>query len=124
MLKHNKLSKIVSSVHDRFTYVSDIELYNVKEHWISFDDIPDGNFSGDCEDFTQAVRKELAAIGEKSRIATCGINSTRMNHAVCIYENWVIDNVHKWPMLKSDLQNYKFISISGFNAGDTWHELL
>lgn len=123
MLTYKTLTSIVHDVHSRFTYVSDIMKYGKREHWVSFNEIPDGRFSGDCEDFAQAVRKELAELGEKSRLATCGVNSDTMNHAVCVYDDYVIDNIHHWPMRKSELATYKFISISGFEPGDPWREI-
>ena len=119
-----ELCDLLKLVHNRFTYISDIEEYEESEYWVSFAEIPDGDFSGDCEDFTQAVRKELDAINEESRIGLVGVNSSVANHAVCLYNDFVIDNIHKWPMLKTDLMNYTFISASGFKPGDPWREIL
>lgn len=124
MLTYNDLAELVFNVHKRFTYISDITKYGKNEHWISFKDIPNGDFEGDCEDFAQAVRKELDNLGEKSRLATVGVNSTTMNHAVCVYNNFVIDNIHRSPMRKSYLINYTFVSISGYLAGDDWREIV
>lgn len=124
MLAYEDLSKLVFRVHKRFTYTSDLEHFGKLEHWVGFDEIPDGNFKGDCEDFAQAVRKELTRLNEPSRLAVCGVNSKNLNHAVCIYNNYVIDNIHLRPMLKTDLANYHFISISGYNPGEPWKELI
>jgi len=124
MLTHDELCQLVAGVHFRFTYISDIEKYGKHEKWEGFGDIPEGNFAGDCEMFAQAVRKELDRLGQKSRLATCGVNSDTINHCVCVYDNWVIDNIHQYPVPKSDLMTYKFIAISGFKAGDAWHEVI
>ena len=124
MLDFESLTDILHRVHDRFTYVSDISQYKRKEHWVSFNDIPDGDFEGDCEDFAMAVRKELHRIGERSRIAVCGVNSIKANHAVCIFDHWVLDNIHYYPMKRTELANYKLISISDFEANGNWRRIL
>ena len=125
MLSYDELCKLVTSIHERFTYISDIAQYGKAEHWESFNEIPDaGELHGDCEFFAQAVRKELHKMGESSRLAVCGVNSNTINHAVCIYDNWVIDNIHRWPMIKRDLLNYKWFKISGYETGEAWREIV
>ena len=124
MLDYDSLTDILHRVHDRFTYVSDISKYNKREHWVAFSDIPDGNFSGDCEDFAQAIRKELHKLGERSRIAVVGVNSDKMNHAVCVFDHYILDNIHFYPMRRTELANYKLISISGFEPNEPWREIV
>jgi len=124
MLSYTALHDLLYSVHERFTYVGDMEQFDTPEYWMSFDEIAEGDFSGDCDDFAQACRKELASIGEESRLATVGVNSPdSMNHCICIYDNWILDNRFEFPMRKADVPDYTFFSISGFNPNEPWHEL-
>ena len=124
MLDYDSLVDILHRVHDRFTYTSDISKHNRREHWPSYSDIPDGDFSGDCDDFAQAVRKELHKLGERSRIAVVGVNSDTINHAVCVFDHYILDNIHYFPMRRTELANYKLISISGFEPDEPWREIL
>ena len=128
-MTYKELKEILWSVHDRFTYTSDISQFGKPEHWMSFDEIPEGRFSGDCDDFAQAIRKEVSKVGGSSRLAVCGVNSDTLNHAVALVDcsdgiTYICDNIHKWPMRKSELATYKFISVSGYETGDPWREII
>jgi len=121
-LDYNELRTILSSVHNRFTYVSDISNFGMPEYWMAMSEIPQGNFEGDCEDFANAVRKEILNAGGEATLAVCGVNSRSLNHCVCISGDWVLDNIHKWPMKRSDLATYHFISM--MDDEGVWREIL
>jgi len=113
MLNYKELTEIVHNCLDRFRYASDIKNYGKREHWPLFSEIPDeGIFKDDCDGFAQMVRKELHKRGEESIIQTVGINSRNINHAACRYGEYIIDNMHSFPMSRSQLPGWTFISHS------------
>jgi len=112
-LKYNQLAKIQREVHERFRYISDISKYGKIEHWPLFEEIPEtGIFKDDCDGFVQMFRKELDKVGEKSIIQLVGINSNTVNHAVCRYGDWLIDNTHISPVRRTDVPEWTFIKHS------------
>jgi len=119
-LSYGELTKLVQSVHKRFTYVSDLKQYGTAEWWISMAEVPRHRFKGDCEDFAQAIRKELKSRGQMSFLAMVSVSSDIPNHIVAVYNGWIIDNIHKYPMPRSKLNGYKFFSISEDNIYKPW----
>lgn len=125
MLDYKQLKELLWACHERFRYVGDMAKYDIPEYWPSFNDIPDvGIYEEDCDGFAQMVRKELHKLGEESRLALCGVNSDNINHCVAIYDNYVLDNIHHFPMRKSELATYKWFTISGFTVDEPWREII
>ena len=114
-----KKSAILQDLHARFTYTSDIAKHSKREHWESLAQY--GEICGDCEDFALTLREALIKEGYRAELATVGLNSNRVNHCVVICDNRVLDNIHMWPVRRSDLPTYKFIAMT---KNGIWREVL
>lgn len=116
-ISETQLNSIISSVHRRFTYIPDKD-----ELWIHPNNIPVGNFYGDCEEFSLAIWYELNKIGQPSRLALVNINGK--NHIIILYDNWMIDNIHRKAIHISKIpKQYKIWKISGSDFTDKWYQL-
>lgn len=112
------LDTIHNKVLHSFTYCTDKEQYNTEEKWVMPN--PQVKFTGDCEDFALACRAECRKLGIPSRLVFCATGQE--GHAVLECEGWILDNnqtsVKAWQDVK-----YTWISISGYEAGDEWHDI-
>jgi len=132
MLTYDQLAKILHTNHQQYIYTEDFKKYGVGEYWMTYDEIgreliQHGFVRGDCDDMTQMNRRSLKILyNEDSQIVTCGVHQKTLNHAVCYYNGWILDNRFMWPMKASELKDagYHFIAISGFNKSDAWHEAI
>ena len=71
------------------------------------------------------LAKELDKLGEPSRIATVNQRGTsdKEDHAVCIYGNYVLDNIYINPKRRNET-SYRFIRISDYYPFGQWHYIL
>ncbi|MDD2721615.1 MAG: transglutaminase-like cysteine peptidase [Gallionella sp.] len=115
------------NVHERFHYVSDQKKWGRSEYWagpkesIAAADT-DGIITGDCEDFALLCREELNKLGVPNRLALCAIPSGEF-HIVCETNGWILDCRYKSVMTANELP-YRWISISGYEAGEPWREIV
>ena len=113
------LDDIFQDVKGRFTYVPDNFQFNRVEYWMD-PELLDGDFSGDCDDFALACRKLVRAAGLPSRLVFCQVENGD-HHLVLESRGWILDNRQRLVVSNSDYDGqYKWISMSGFNAGDPW----
>jgi predicted transglutaminase-like cysteine proteinase len=114
-----QLDIIHAEVKSNFTYCTDLEQYGQVELWC----MPkDAKFTGDCEDFALACRAQCRKLGIPSRLVFCYANGE--GHCVLEVQGWILDNnlssVQDWQEIKG----YEWVSISGYEAGDDWHEIV
>ena len=79
-----QVNAIHHSVHERFTYYSTGPDFPPKS-------VPDGNFTGNCNDFAVGARTELEKAGiTGSRIVFCTVYG-KPHHAL-YYDGYILDN--------------------------------
>lgn len=126
-LLEKKLNEIHWLVLSNFTYKTDKELHDVSEHWVQPDESYDGTqkLIGDCEDFALHCRKLCRDNNLKTRLVYCK-DETRSGHLVLECNGFIIDNRQKSVVTNTYLikKGYKFISISGYEPGEPWKEIL
>jgi len=123
MEKLSILHKVHKKVFKSFEYKTDLEQYGRLEKWVM--PSSSGPVTGDCEDFALACRVLLREQGiENSRLVYC-LTERSEGHLVLECEGYILDNRQKKVVMKQKLsrQGYKWLSISGYNPGDAWHEL-
>lgn len=122
---YNILSTIHHSVYSRFKYVSDIKLWNKREHWEKYNEIPtEGIIEGDCDCFALACRRECRKLNIPSRLVYCTVlrSGKERGHLVLESGGWILDNNHNQVMSNNQL-DYTWKKISGFEIGDPWHNI-
>ena len=107
------LQKTLDQAHKSHRYIADSVQHGVTDQW---------NISlvGDCEDFALWCKAALKEHGIASDLVLCK-TSDGEGHLVCSVENYILDNRHKFVMLKQDL-NYKWIAIG--KPDGRWLEIL
>jgi len=112
-MSYLELAILQRRVLNRFIYVRDDKNFGQPDYWMSTEEIPEeGPIRGDCEDFCQAYNVELSKYGERAYVQLVGTKSKRLNHAVCRYNNYLIDNTHSFPITRTDVPFWTFISHS------------
>lgn len=112
-------TQINRQVNESTTYKADIEQYGKPEWWTI------ANGCGDCEDYALLKRHLLreAGYGDAVHMVTC-LTETGEGHCVLLVDTpdgfRVLDNRFPYPMEKSQLPNYQWISIE---VDGVWHEL-
>lgn len=120
------LTKIHKPLFKNFTYISDKKNYGVIEKWDIVEQDFDVNtkFKGDCECFALHCRKLCRDAGLQTRLVACSVNGE--GHCVLECDGWVLDNRFNKVMSKDTLEKhegYKWLAISGFEAGEPWHNV-
>jgi predicted transglutaminase-like cysteine proteinase len=118
------IRKTFDHVLSIFEYAKDIDVYNVLEHWEDPTQIrkqlDEGKIVGDCDNFALACRYLLNQANIPNRLVMCSVEGE--GHLVCEVDGWILDNrqtrVRSWGEL-----NYTWLKISGYKAGDPWHEI-
>jgi len=115
--------EVFGRVKGGFTYVSDMELHGVREDWRFPENVD--NFEGDCDDFAIACRMLLKEKGHNCRLVFCR-TETGGGHLICAIGKMVLDNRMNFPVEIRYLQQrgYEFISASGLQPEDDWHEIV
>jgi predicted transglutaminase-like cysteine proteinase len=114
-----KLNSIHSRVKFGFEYRTDLEQYDDVEHWVIPDDVE--SVTGDCEDFALACRKLCRQKGIPSRLVFCK-TETGEAHLVLECRGYILDNRYDRVRTNNSL-DYQWIKISGYEAGEDWHNL-
>lgn len=114
-----QLDKILRKVHRGFRYVSDEQQYGVDEKWVTPD--IERPVVGDCEDFALACRQLCRKEGIPTRLVLC-LTEDGGGHCVLECDGWILDNRHTTVKNRSKLK-YKWLTISGYEAGDPWHRI-
>lgn len=117
------LDNIHRSAFRKFKYETDQEQYNTIEKWVMPPDYYDGSqkFKGDCEDFALYCRKLCDDVGLKTRLVFCKTEDGE-GHLVLEHRGYVLDNRQHSVVYRDEI-DYTWISISGYNPGDPWHEV-
>lgn len=122
---------IVLKVHARFEYVPDLERWQTLEYWIGRLDgnLRVGNWKGDCEDFALICRDECDVLFIPNRLVLCECPVSPIfpkggYHLTTEHNGWLMD-VNSELLISRDVAadrfGYRYIGMSGFNAGDPWH---
>jgi predicted transglutaminase-like cysteine proteinase len=114
----------------RFIYTRDLERWGTSDHWETPADLIEdlafrgGKVSGDCDAFAMLCRVALDRMGHPNRLIYC-LDETGGGHLVCECGGYVLDNRHPRVVTRSELERigYRWISMSGFAAGDPWTEI-
>lgn len=126
-LLEKKLNEIHRLVFDNFTYKTDKKQYGVIEHWVQPDDSYDGTqkLVGDCEDFALHCRKLCRDANLKTRLVFCK-DETGEGHLVLECDGLILDNRQRSVVTNTRLmkKGYEFISMSGYEPGEPWKEIL
>lgn len=118
------LTKIHNDIKSRFIFESDEKVWGVREHWESYDEIPeDGPIKGDCDCFALACRRECRKLGIPSRLVFC-MTEDGTGHLVLSVDKWIIDNRFDIVVKKEDMEGYLWIKISGYEKGDDWSDIV
>lgn len=94
------------------------------EHW----QMPPEHYSGeqaindDCDGFCLACRVLLREAGINNRLVYCEVNGG--GHLVVEVQGWILDNMQRTVVANTLLDNYRWLRISGYQAGDPWREIL
>ncbi len=120
---YKQLESIHKSVKSRFVYATDQKVWNQREHWENYHQIPDnGDIIGDCDCFAMACRKECRKLSIPSRLIFCFVedNGRRGGHLVLSCKGWILDN-RQWGVVGNTSLPYEWISMSGYERGGDWH---
>jgi predicted transglutaminase-like cysteine proteinase len=123
----NELWKTLRRIQEEltwaFTYVPDQELWKMREHWETYDELPEPGepFKGDCDCFAMMARKWCRKLNIPSQLVYC-ITETGEHHLVLTVEGWILDNRQVGVRSRKDLK-YTWLMISGFERNEPW-ELL
>lgn len=121
------VKQIHKLVFSNFTYKTDKEQYGKPEYWVQ----PDSSYTGhepvigDCEDFVLACRKLCDDNGFMSRLVFCKTELDE-GHLVLEVHGSILDNRMTRVVTNTYLERkgYTFISISGYEPGDSWRKLI
>jgi predicted transglutaminase-like cysteine proteinase len=111
----------------KFVYTPDKIVWGKDEYWATIREMEEaaGRHSGDvlddCDGFATLCVASLRKIGSRARYVFCQTESGEY-HCVAECEGEILDN-RQSSVLPIHLIPYKWISISGYNAGDPWHEI-
>jgi predicted transglutaminase-like cysteine proteinase len=126
-VKKEDLQAISDYVDWRFNYTSDIEQRGMPEHWVDVDELSGldqmarGTFKDDCDGYALACRHQCRKVSIPNRLVFCQ-TETGEYHLVLEVEGWILDNRRRWVIDRGHCE-YKWISISGYEKGDPWHEV-
>lgn len=120
------LRAIFYNVHSRFVYRRDIDLWDQLDHWETYEQIPDeGPIVGDCDCFAMACRKQCKAKNIPSRLVFCMVNIGDIwkGHLVLECAGFIFD-CNSLDIVTSNDLFYRWVSISGYEKGDSWYSLV
>lgn len=113
------LRRIFKRVHKNFIFEKDVG----GESWVMPPAFYDGKqlIVDDCDGFCLACRKLLRQEDIASRLVYCEYQG--MGHLVVEVEGWILDNLQD-KVISNTLLDYQWLRISGYEAGDPWHEIV
>ena len=94
------------------------------ERW----DMPPAGYDGnqlltdDCDGFCLACRILLRRRGIASRLVYCEIGGN--GHLVVEVQGWILDLKQPRVVANRQLSHYRWLRISGFDAGEPWRTVL
>ncbi|PCI75761.1 MAG: hypothetical protein COB20_12210 [SAR86 cluster bacterium] len=115
-----KLRKIFKRVNKNFVFARDPHGENWQMPPLDYDGKQ--RIEDDCDGFCLACRKLLREVGIPSRLVYCEIE--RRGHLVVEAQGWILDNLQDKVVANTMLRNYRWLRISGYEAGDPWHEIV
>lgn len=116
------LRSVFQELRSSHEYATDRQVWGLPDHWESPDQI---NLKAirleDCDGFALAVRKRLRELDIPNRLVLCEVPNQGY-HLVCEVKGYIFDN--RYLRLRSrDKMNYKWLAISGYEAGEPWRAL-
>ncbi|MBQ0760886.1 MAG: putative transglutaminase-like cysteine proteinase [Zhongshania sp.] len=108
--------------------------HTVSRHFVQFSDageswdMPPAGYTGlqwlrdDCDGFCLACRVLLRDRGIPSRLVYCELG--RSGHLVVEVQGWILDLRQSGVVANTLLPNYRWLRISGYEAGDPWREIV
>ncbi|MFT6551468.1 MAG: putative transglutaminase-like cysteine proteinase [Zhongshania marina] len=115
----NELQYIHHTVGKHFVQAND-----EGESW----DMPPEGYNGrqwlrdDCDGFCLACRVLLRDRGIPSRLVYCELG--RSGHLVVEVQGWILDLRQSDVVANTLLPNYRWLRISGYEAGEPWREIV
>jgi predicted transglutaminase-like cysteine proteinase len=115
----SELQYIHRTVSKHFVQANDIG-----ESW----DMPPPGYNGhqwlrdDCDGFCLACRVLLRDMGIASRLVYCELG--RSGHLVVEVQGWILDLRQRGVVANTLLPHYRWLRISGYEAGDPWREII
>ena len=115
----DQLQNVHHTVSKHFIQASD-----VGESW----DMPPSDYTGqqwlrdDCDGFCLACRVLLRKMGIASRLVYCEYG--RIGHLVVEVQGWILDLRQRGVVPNTLLSRYRWLRISGYEAGEPWREIL
>ncbi len=94
------------------------------EHW----QMPPEGYNGqqvlrdDCDGFCLACRVLLRQLNIANRLVYCEVDGG--GHLVVEVEGWILDNRQRTVVANTLLNQYRWLRISGYEAGDAWREII
>ena len=64
----------------------------------------------------------LRDAGINNRLVYCEVNGS--GHLVVEVQGWILDNMQQTVVANTLLDNYRWLRISGYQAGDPWREII
>jgi predicted transglutaminase-like cysteine proteinase len=120
------VDSIFADAKGRFFWKDDRTVFGKNEYWATLEELQAqsqrNEITGDCDDFAELCVRNLRANGFPARFVFCQVE-TGGYHCVAATGGMILDNRQNFPTPQSKLP-YKWISISGFAAGDPWHEIV
>jgi len=105
------LDGVLADVHAIHRYVSDVDQYSKREHWVA-------DAIGDCEDFALVCKDRLKDYDVDADLVLCK-TETGGTHLVCSVDGWILDNRYPQVMGKDDLP-YTWLKIG---RSGSWYAL-
>lgn len=121
----NLIDAIFKDAKGRFLWKEDSLTFNKSEYWATLEELQakaqHGEITGDCDDFAELCVRNLRANGFPARFVFCQVE-TGEYHCVAETNGIILDNRQSFPIPQAKLP-YTWLSVSGFKAGDPWHEI-
>lgn len=120
------VDEIFKDAKSRFGWADDSSTFGNAEYWATLKELQArsqrGEITGDCDDFAEMCVRALRDNGLPARFVFCQVE-TGGYHCVAESDGVILDNRQNFPTPQAKLP-YTWISISGFAAGDPWHEIV
>ena len=119
-----QLLRIFRLVKNNFVFVKD----RGRENW----EMPPADYNGkqlikdDCDGFCLACRSMLRDANIANRLVYCELEERgrTYGHLVVEVEGWILDNRRNNVVPNSCIYDYRWLRISGYEAGDNWRKIV
>ena len=125
-IDHMTVDEIFEDAIKKFKYQSDLKTFGTIEYWATIKELESAStpktFIGDCDDFAAWCVNKLRVNGYAARFVLCQCE-TGEYHCVAETDGMILDNRQLCVTQLNDLL-YTWHTISGYNAGDPWLQIL